>query len=244
MIASLLSNGTNADAIIRALEERGVARRLAEPNLISLSGDTASFLAGGEFPFPSDAGDNKISIEFKKFGIALAFTPTVLENGLINLKIVPEVSDIDPTNSVRINDVQVPGLVVRRADTTVELRNGQSFAIAGLLQHSSSRNKAQLPWIGQVPVLGALFRSAEYKKNETDLVIIVTPRLVKPKIPGENLQTPLGNQLSSNDRDFFLMGRSEIPKKGYDRFTLRRGADPRYGHIIQIEEDAAPGSYK
>ncbi len=243
LIANLLSNGTNADAIIRALEKRGLARRLAEPNLISLSGDTASFLAGGEFPFPVSADDNKLSIEFKQFGIALAFTPTVLQNGLINLKIVPEVSELDPTNSVEVNGIRVPGLVVRRANTTVELRNGQSFAIAGLLQHTHTKNQDQLPWIGQVPVLGALFRSAEYQKNETDLVIIVTPRLVKPKVPGERLQTPLDNHLSSNDKDFFLLGKSEIAKNSWGRVSVRR-AENQFGHIIQIDEQTAYRSYK
>ncbi|MEZ5899069.1 MAG: type II and III secretion system protein family protein [Hyphomicrobiaceae bacterium] len=227
MIARILEGGTNVDVMIRALETRSLARRLAEPNLVTTSGDTASFLAGGEFPFPVSAADNRITIEFKQFGVALAFTPTVLADSLINLKIAPEVSDIDDTNSVTVNNVRIPGLAVRRANTTVELRDGQSLAIAGLLQHRHNKNQEQLPWIGQVPVLGALFRSAEYQKNESDLVIIVTPRLVKPKRPGETFKTPLDAPVASNDVDFFLGGRQEITEA-----DERRGRPKLYGHII------------
>ena len=206
LIARLLNNGTSADIIIKALEERGLARRLAEPNLITLSGETASFLAGGEFPFPVAASNDQITIEFKQFGVALAFTPTVLSNGLINLKIVPEVSELDATSAVTIGNIRIPGLVVRRAKTTVELRDGQSFAIAGLLQHTHAKNQAQLPWLGQVPVLGTLFRSAEYQKQETDLVIIVTPRLVQPKPPGGKLATPFDGKIPTADPEFFSTG--------------------------------------
>jgi pilus assembly protein CpaC len=230
MLARVLDGGTNVDILLRALEERSLARRLAEPNLVTTSGDTASFLAGGEFPIPVSATKDRITVEFKQFGIALAFTPTVLSGGLINLKIAPEVSDIDPTNSVELADIRIPGLVVRRANTTVELRDGQSLAIAGLLQHQQNKNQAQLPWIGQVPVLGALFRSAEYQKQETDLVIIVTPRLVKPKRPGERLDTPLDGPVASNDVDFFVDGRSEIPRNG----EPRRREPALAGHIINI----------
>ena len=237
LIARLLDKGTSADIIIKALEQRGLARRLAEPNLITLSGDTASFLAGGEFPFPIDAGNNKISIEFKQFGVALAFTPTVLSNGLINLKIVPEVSELDTTRSVSINNITIPGLVVRRASTTVELRDGQSFAIAGLLQHTHTKNQAQLPWLGQVPVLGALFRSAEYRKNETDLVIIVTPRLVQPKVPGGKLATPLDDKVPSADADFFLLGRAEHDKRRLKHLKHLSSIKGQYGHIIDVGDE-------
>ncbi|MEX0591737.1 MAG: type II and III secretion system protein family protein, partial [Xanthobacteraceae bacterium] len=210
MIGTLLSGGLEADAIIRSLEDRGVARRLAEPNLVALSGDTASFLAGGEFPFPVQSTNNTITIEFKKFGVGLAFTPTVLGSGLVNLKIEPEVSQIDPSNVVRIGGVEIPSLIVRRANTTIELRDGQSFAIAGLLQSINSVNQSQLPWIGNIPIIGALFRSASYQKQETDLVIIVTPRIVRPTRPGDLVRTPLDNTLPPNDVDFFLHGVSEL----------------------------------
>ncbi len=225
-VARVLDNGTTADVLIRALEKRGVARRLAEPNLVALSGDTASFLAGGEFPIPVQADNNRVSIEFKKFGIGLAFTPTVLGEGLINLKIEPEVSELDPTNSVRVNNIEVPGLMVRRTQTTLELRDGQSFAIAGLLYTNQFKNQAQLPWIGEVPVLGTLFRSAAFQRKETDLVIIVTPRLVKPARPGQQLATPLDRRLPSNDAEFFLGGRLEVSAAK---------PEPGRGHFLTLE---------
>ena len=235
MLTRLLSNGATADALIQALEEKGLARRLAEPNLVALSGDTASFLAGGEFPFPVARQDDTITIEFKKFGVGLGFTPTVLNNGLINLKIAPEVSEIDPNNTLVVNDTTIPGLVTRRANTTVELRDGQSFAIAGLLQANHSKASRQLPWIGQVPVLGALFRSASYEKNETDLVIIVTPRLVKPADPTQRLITPFDKHVPSNDVEFFLSGKMERPSwKAHVQRTRngRRAKVPPAGHML------------
>jgi pilus assembly protein CpaC len=224
-IARLLDGGTKADVIIQALEQRGLARRLAEPNLTALSGDTASFLAGGEFPFPVQADQGKITVEFKKFGIGLAFTPTVLGQGQINLKIEPEVSELDPTNSLRVNNIEVPGLMVRRTQTTIELRDGQSFAIAGLLYNNNFKNQSQLPWIGEVPVLGSLFRSASFQKRETDLVIIVTPRLVQPTRPDQKLATPLDNRLPSNDAEFFLRGQQEVKAAR---------PQPFHGHILDL----------
>ncbi|MEJ2228910.1 MAG: type II and III secretion system protein family protein [Alphaproteobacteria bacterium] len=228
MIGRVLAGGTEADIVIKALEERGLARRLAEPNLVALSGDTASFLAGGEFPFPVGQDNNKISIEFKKFGVGLSFTPTVLSDGQINLKIEPEVSELDATNSLRVNDIVIPSLVVRRASTTIELRDGQSFAVAGLLQSRNVKDTRQLPWISDVPVLGALFRSTSWEKNETDLIIIVTPRLVKPRAPGQKIATPLDKRLPSNDPEQFLLGKHEV--------KAPRSA-PLSGHIVDWKRE-------
>jgi pilus assembly protein CpaC len=249
MIGNLLTGGVDAESIIRSLEGRGVARRLAEPNLVALSGDTASFLAGGEFPFPVQSTNNAISIEFKKFGVGLAFTPTVMADGMINLKIEPEVSQIDPTNSVRVGGVEIPSLIVRRANTTVELRNGQSFAIAGLLQNSNEVNQSQLPWIGNIPILGALFRSASYQKRETDLVIIVTPRIVRPTRPGDLVRTPLDNTLPPNDVDFFLHGVNEVtPKMARLMRTHELGGvaanRPFTGHVIDLPPPAILVGYQ
>jgi pilus assembly protein CpaC len=249
MIGNLLTGGVDAESIIRSLEGRGVARRLAEPNLVALSGDTASFLAGGEFPFPVQSTNNAISIEFKKFGVGLAFTPTVMADGMINLKIEPEVSQIDPTNSVRVGGVEIPSLIVRRANTTVELRNGQSFAIAGLLQNSNEVNQSQLPWIGNIPILGALFRSASYQKRETDLVIIVTPRIVRPTRPGDLVRTPLDNTLPPNDVDFFLHGVNEVtPKMARLMRTYELGGvaanRPFTGHVIDLPPPAILVGYQ
>jgi pilus assembly protein CpaC len=232
MIGTLLGNGVRADVLIRSLEERGLARRLAEPNLVALSGDTASFLAGGEFPFPVSSNLGQVSVEFKRFGVGLAFTPTVVEDGVINLKIEPEVSQLDPTNSVQVGGVRVPSLIVRRANTTVELRDGQSFAIAGLLQKITTADQSQLPWLADVPVLGALLRSANYQKRETDLAIIVTPRLVRPARPGAAIATPLDNSRPGNDADLFLGGNAEIPR-GDERALLGHGI-PFTGHILAL----------
>jgi pilus assembly protein CpaC len=232
-IARLLDHGTKADVIVQALESRGLARRLAEPNLVALSGDTASFLAGGEFPFPVASDNNRITVEFKKFGVGLAFTPTVLGDGLINIKIEPEVSELDPTTTLRVEGVEIPSLIIRRAQTTIELRDGQSFAIAGLLSTNNFKNQKQLPWIGDVPVLGTLFRSAAFQKKETDLVIIVTPHLVKPAAPGEKLVTPLDGRVSSNDREFFLRGQQEV-KVGRPQ--------PLHGHILDLGVEQAIGA--
>jgi len=241
VVGTLLSGGTSADVIIRALEDKGVARRLAEPNLVALSGDTASFLAGGEFPIPVAQQQNAISVEFKKFGVGLAFTPTVLADGLINLKMEPEVSQIDPTNAIRIGGLDIPALSVRRANTTIELRDGQSFAVAGLLQNINEVNQAQLPWIGNVPILGALFKSASFQKRETDLVIVVTPRIVRPARPGDLVRTPLDNTLPPNDVDFFLHGVNEIKPSFARRIRAAElggiaAHRPFTGHVIDIPQ--------
>jgi len=213
MIGKLIANGLSADILINALEQKGLARALAEPNLVALSGDTASFLAGGEFPVPVPGSFGTVSIEYKRYGVGLAFTPTVLADGLMNLKIEPEVSQLDMSNPVQVAGISVPPLIVRRAATTVELRDGQSFVIGGLLQSQGENATQQLPWLGDIPVLGALFSSRSYQKKETDLAIIVTPRLVRPARPGDTIKTPLDSSLPPNDVDFFLMGKTEIPKK-------------------------------
>jgi pilus assembly protein CpaC len=235
ILGSMLGSGIQADVLVRALEERGIVRRLAEPNLVALSGDTASFLAGGEFPIPVSSTLGNVTIEFKKFGVGLAFTPTVLGDGVINLKIEPEVSQIDPTTSVTIGSITVPSLIVRRANTTVELRDGQSFAIAGLLQESNTADQKQLPWLADVPVLGALARSAAFQKKETDLVIIVTPRIVRPARPGDVLRTPLDGSRPANDAEFFLLGQSEITVPMDRRIKGRSdGSAPPIGHILDV----------
>jgi pilus assembly protein CpaC len=232
VIGGLLSHGVRIDAIINALEQRDVARRLAEPNLVALSGDTASFLAGGEFPFPVSSSLGQVTIEFKRFGVGLAFTPTVLSSGTINLKIEPEVSQLDPTNIIQVNGTTIPSLIVRRANTTVELRDGQSFAIGGLLQNNLEAQQKQLPWLGSVPVLGALFRSALYQKKETDLVIIVTPHIVQPMRPGDVVRVPTEDAQPGNDADVFLLGEAEITPSLKRR--LAGVAPPPVGHILDL----------
>jgi pilus assembly protein CpaC len=231
-LGRMINSGTVVDVLINALEARGVARSLAEPNLTALSGDTAGFLAGGEFPIPVPGSLGGITIEYKRYGVGLAFTPTVLGGGLINLKIVPEVSQLDSSHPIQVAGISVPPLIVRRASTTVELRDGQSFAIGGLLQNVGTTDQQQLPWLGDVPVLGALFRSASYQKNETDLAIIVTPRLVRPARPADPIKTPADATMPPNDVDFFLLGKNEIPRQ---KARLAQGSElPLSGHIIDL----------
>ena len=233
--ATILAKGLQIDATVSALEQLGVARRLGEPNLVALSGETASFLAGGEYPIPVPGlGSGQITIDYKQYGVSLAFTPTVLNGNLINLKIIPEVSQLDPSNSVAVgNGIVVPALTVRRATTTLELRDGQSFVLAGLLQNNLSTAQQQLPWLGDVPVLGALFSSKSYQKNETDLIIIVTPHLVNPTRPGDEIKTPLDAALPANDLDFFLKNTPEVLR------TSVRGGGAKVergpiGHMLEL----------
>ncbi|MGY2805169.1 pilus assembly protein CpaC [Bradyrhizobium sp. USDA 4506] len=239
LLTSILrtSNGSSVDLLITALETKGLARRLAEPNLTTLSGDAARFLAGGEIPVPVASSPvpgalPTVSIDYKKFGVELAFVPTVLSRGVINLRVEPSVSELDFTNAVSIAGTTIPALTRRDARTTVELRDGQSFAIAGLLQTRNRQDVSQLPWIGSVPVIGTLFSSKSYQQQETDLVIIVTPRLVAPAAPGQQLASPLDSRLPANDVDFFLNGQMEVRKR-YDDY-VNSGGDVKgpYGHII------------
>ncbi|RXG95105.1 type II and III secretion system protein family protein [Bradyrhizobium vignae] len=241
LLTSILrtSNGSSVDLLITALETKGLVRRLAEPNLTTLSGDAARFLAGGEFPVPiptqTSNGFPTITIDYKKFGVELSFVPTVLSRGVINLRVEPSVSELDFSNAITIQGTTVPALTRRDARTTVELRDGQSFAIAGLLQTRNRQDVSQLPWIGSVPVLGTLFSSKSYQQEETDLVIVVTPRLVAPAAPGQQLASPLDSRLPANDVDFFLNGQMEVRKR-YDDY-VNSGGDVKgpYGHIIAPE---------
>ncbi len=241
MIGRMVASGVATDVLINALEQKGIARSLAEPNLVALSGDTASFLAGGEYPIPISGSFGQVTVAYKKYGVGLAFTPTVLGRGLINLKIEPEVSQIDTTHTVTVaNGVSVPALIVRRASTTVELRDGQSFVIGGLLQTDNKNQIEQLPWLGSVPVLGALFSSKSYQKNQTDLAIIVTPRLVRPARPGDLIKSPAEDTQPPNDADFFLMGKMEITKEeGRAGSPLQAqfanaGGRPFTGHMLDL----------
>src|SRR5262249_39574918 len=195
-VANLASKVAPFVEVRGAWETKGLFRRLAEPDLIALSGDTASFLAGGEYPVPvcqaaaTIGGACAVTIQYQPFGVQLSFNPTVLENGIINLRLAPSVSELNFAQAVTINGFNIPSINKPKARTTVELRDGQSFSIAGLLQTDHRRNIAQLPWIGSVPVLGALFSSKSFLATDTDLVVIITPHLVAPAVPGQRLATP------------------------------------------------------
>lgn len=174
------ARGWDFNSVIDALEEEGLVTILAEPNLTALSGETASFLAGGEFPILVPDSNGRVTIEFKKFGVSLAFTPTIIGENRINLHVRPEVSQLSSTNSVTLGGFVVPSLTTRRVETTVELGSGQSFAIAGLLQNNITHDIRKFPALGDIPVLGALFRSDRFQRDESELVIIVTPYIVRP----------------------------------------------------------------
>jgi pilus assembly protein CpaC len=248
-IANLVNKGITVDAMVTALETKGLIRRLAEPDLVALSGDTASFLAGGEFPVPvvqpgSTGTAPLITVDYKRFGVELTFMPTVLANGIVNLRLAPSVSELDFTNAVIVSGFQIPALTKREARTTIELRDGQSFAIAGLLQADNRGDISQLPWIGSVPILGTLFRSTGYQQDETDLVVIVTPHLVRPAAPGEQIASPLDSRLPGNDVDAFLMGQLERKKKVADYVSSGGDVQGPYGHMIQLEQGSNDPVFK
>ena len=209
--------GLSIQGILNALETKGMARTLAKPTLVALSGERASFLAGGEFPIPvaqssSNNGNGTFTVEFKTFGVSLAFTPTVLSDRTINMIVEPEVSEIDPSASLTLNGITVPGLKTRRVNTTLELRDGESFAIAGLLQQDTKVNITQLPILGSLPIIGTLFRSTRYQKGETELLIVVTPHLVAPIRPGQ-VRLPTDRVAEPTDAQTFLLGQPYQPRQ-------------------------------
>jgi pilus assembly protein CpaC len=229
-----LSGGLFWAAFFDLLKQQGLGRILAEPNLVATSGQEASFLAGGEFPIPVPSGLGTISIEYKKFGVALVFTPTVLDNDKISLRVNPEVSELDFTSqtTVVVQGFVVPALRVRRTSTQVEMKDGQTLAIAGLLsdQHRNIVNK--YPLVGDLPVLGALFRSKNFQKSETELVILVTPHLVKNQPPGPH-RLPTDNYVEPTDPEFYLLKNLEgcgVSRKRPEVSPQVSGPPPEFGH--------------
>ncbi|MCO8144127.1 type II and III secretion system protein family protein [Rhodovulum tesquicola] len=219
---------------LQALEGKGFVRTLAEPNLTALSGQEARFLAGGEFPIPVPQEGGTISIDYKPFGIGLNFTPRVVGEN-INLRLDAEVSGLDDSASYNVGDVTYPGFRTRRTSTTVELHDGESFAIAGLLQDDFFANNAQVPWISDVPVLGALFRSSEYERRNSELVIIITAHLVSPT-RGEALALPTDRVQPPSERDLFLSGKlssPRTPKSGAAGEVARQDFSGSYGYVME-----------
>ncbi len=193
---------------VDALKSNGLIKIMAEPNLTCLSGQTADFLAGGEFPYPVVGALGQIEIEYKQFGVGLSFTPTVLGGGKISLAVQPSVSELDFSNAVLAAGTRVPALSIRRASTTVELLDGQTFAIAGLINDSVRQGVDKFPGLGEIPMLGALFRSSEFRRNETELVIIVTPRLAKP-LDMAKQTLPTDGYIPPSGLEFYLLGALE-----------------------------------
>ncbi len=210
-IAGALQTGTtDINYAIDALDENGFITLLAEPNLTALSGESAHFLAGGEFPIPIPSRDG-LGIEFREFGVSLEFTPVVLDSGRISMRVRPEVSDLSNVGAITIAEISVPAIVTRRAETTVELGSGQSFAIAGLLQNELNQTARQFPFLGNIPILGALFSSDDFQRNETELLIVVTPYLVRP-VGGRQLAVPTDNFVATDDLSRILHGKIWEPR--------------------------------
>ena len=217
----------NVSALIDALDQEGLATILAEPNLTASSGETANFLAGGEFPIPVPQGSQNVTIEYKRFGVSVDFTPTVLDGNRISIKVRPEVSQLTAVGDLKMNGVEIPALTVRRAETTVEMGSGESFAIAGLFQNSGTNQLTALPGLGEVPILGALFRSSSFQRNESELVIIVTPILVRPVARPEELRVPTDGMRFANDIERILGGRLTAAAPRSNPQAVNTAAMPR-----------------
>jgi pilus assembly protein CpaC len=224
------SGNTTWTGIIDALKEDGLVKILAEPTLITLSGQSANFLAGGEFPVPVPQGLGTVGIEYKPFGVGLIFTPTVLSEDKIAIDVSPEVSELDFSTAVRVEGFVSPGISTRRASTKIELADGQSFAIAGLLREATRASVSKFPLLGDIPILGVLFQSKSFQKSETELVIIVTPHLVKPlELAKQTLPTDF--YVEPNDVEFFLQGAIEGKSSGRSA-PLHEGLDGEFGHSM------------
>ncbi|MEM5543363.1 type II and III secretion system protein family protein [Sulfitobacter sp. AS92] len=230
------AGSTQVGILLEALEEKGVVRFLAEPNLVALSGQEAKFLAGGEYPVPVAQTGDTIAVEFKPFGVELAFIPRVVDKDIINLEMNAAVSAIDASNSIALgNGIEISAFTRRETSTTVEMRDGESFAIAGLLTDDFTDSTRQLPWIGDVPVLGALFRSADYQRSQTELVIIVTAHLVTPT-RSEALVLPTDRIKPPSEKDLFLHGRTadgtRTPTRGAAGEVAKQDFRGSYGYVL------------
>ncbi|TIS50003.1 MULTISPECIES: type II and III secretion system protein family protein [Mesorhizobium] len=230
LITRVIDSNIKVDLIIEALEAKGVVRTLAEPNLTTLSGETASFNAGGEVPIRSIGTDGQVQIDFKQFGVNLLFTPVVMDDSKIHIKLAPEVSDL--TGFTTAGD---PIFTNRKLQTVVELRDGQSFAVGGLLSSKTTKLQNQVPWLGQVPVIGTLFRNSSNQKEETELVVVVTPHLVRPVKPGQQLATPFDKTRPANDPEFFILGQLEVNKDMIRKYEHGEGVTGPYGHMLDVK---------
>ncbi len=228
------AGGVEVGILLEALESRGVVRTLAEPNLTALSGQEAKFLAGGEYPIPVSQDNGSITIEYKPFGVELNFTPRVVDSDVINLELSAAVSSLDPSNGFTANGFSVDAFRRRETSTTVEMRDGESFAIAGLLSDDFIDLNGQVPWVGDIPILGSLFRSAEYSRKQTELVIIVTPHLVTPT-RGEVLALPTDRVQPPTEKDLFLFGRvaaDGAPTTGGAGEVAKQDFSGSYGYVL------------
>lgn len=241
--ARVLHSGSDVSfsAVIDLLRENGLAKILAEPNLIAMSGQEASFLAGGEFPIPvvqnlggggQAGGGSSITIEFKEFGVRLNFVPTVLGNGQISLSVRPEVSELDFANGVVLSGFRIPSLITRRVSTSIILDSGQTYAIAGLLDHRIRESVSNIAGLGDIPVLGPLFRSSRFEKRETELLVLVTPRLIRPLNAEEVPVLPTSGFVEPTDYDFYLWGRLEGRGPGEEETPLALRKERKHGGLV------------
>jgi pilus assembly protein CpaC len=245
-----VTSARRTDASIEAFERAGLLRVLAEPNLTAISGEAARFLAGGEFPVPVSSEDGQISVEFKPFGVGLAFTPVVLSGGRISLKVATEVSELTSEGAISTGDtpirnadgtttvirgITIPALQVRRAETTLEMSSGSSIVLAGLIQERTRHALEGVPGVMNTPVIGSLFRSRDFVNNETELVIIVTPYLVRPTSP-ENLRTPADGYMNPSEGESLLSGRLNSiyrPARGANGTRENASLQGPHGHVIE-----------
>src|SRR5688500_18142264 len=235
--------GMDLLSTLKLNEQVGAVHTLAEPNLTALSGETASFLAGGEFPIPTASGINGTSIEWKQYGVSLAFTPTVLADGRISMRVRPEVSELSDAGAIQINGFSIRGLTTRRAETTVELGSGQSFMIGGLLRNSNGNNTDKAPLLGSLPIIGALFRSNSFKRNETELVIVVTPYLVRP-VNASQIALPTDGFRAGTGLERVFLDKGEYSRPGVTRpmptMVQPRPQGPGVGSAAALPAPAAP----
>jgi pilus assembly protein CpaC len=225
---------TQLGILLEALETKGVVRTLAEPNLTALSGQQATFHAGGEYPVPVSQEDGTITVEFKPFGVSLQFVPRVVDGDLINLELNTEVSALDSANGLNDGTFLISAFSTRKASTTVEMRDGESFAIAGLLEDDFQDNSGQVPWLGDIPVLGALFRSASYQRSQSELVIVITAHLVTPT-RGEAIALPTDRIMPPSEKNLFLFGHvAKNPTKatGATGEVAKQDFGGSYGYVL------------
>jgi pilus assembly protein CpaC len=240
--------GMDLMAAIDLAENQGLATTLAQPNLTAVSGETASFLAGGEIPIPTLAQLGQVSVEYKQYGVSLDFTPVVLSDGRISIRVRPEVSQLTAAGSVQINGFSIPALSTRRVETTVELGSGQSFMIGGLMQNGQNNTIDKAPGLGDLPILGNLFRSREFRKNQTELVVIVTPFLVKP-VSANDIKLPTDGLSAAGDLEQLILGSSYSGKTGAERpmpsaapAVTRAARSPADGGTGRFSDPARPSS--
>jgi len=241
----------NLNNLIDALSQDGLITILAEPNLTAMSGETASFLAGGEFPIPIPQGNGTISIQFKKYGISLEFTPTLLTESRISLHVKPEVSELTQTGSIILSNITVPALTTRKAETTVELGSGESFAIAGLLDSSQAQTVNEYPIIGDMPIIGPLFRSNHFVNGQTELVVVITPYIVKPSderqlaLPTDGFSPPseydrvIGLRQSASDPTARTMSGDLVAKKVEPSIAATVPSEPPVAATVPVEPSNA-----